>query len=366
MKLNQSIRKDRIVELAEQYDAVLLAAGANKPRSLELEGLPEGGQSRDCEFMQRFNDGRPERIEGDVLVVGGGFTAVDPRVVAAALRIEGERDDRVRRGERKWRPRTRNFAAMREERIGIETLAAPVAAKCENGRKSGRFPAEYLGKTLEGAKPAFTPVAGGDFEMPRDTLIFAIGQERETEILPKEIRIGNDDQTNVANLFVGGNFLGAHSADVIRRRRRRQTRGRQNRRLSDGRESPKKYLDVKPAEITGRLRDHDLVDPPEMPMLPLGERGSLDEVELVSTPKRPTSTPGAAICAITSSRSSGQVHPLRLVHQGLAAQLHFAAGRTLRDEDGAARHGAKFPPIGPTRHVHLDRRRPVHPSRQLH
>jgi formate dehydrogenase major subunit len=42
----------------------------------------------------------------------------------------------------------------------------------------------------------------------------------------------------------------------------------------------KKFLDVKPATITGRLRDHDLVDPPEMPMLPLGERGLTDEVEL--------------------------------------------------------------------------------------
>jgi formate dehydrogenase major subunit len=42
----------------------------------------------------------------------------------------------------------------------------------------------------------------------------------------------------------------------------------------------KQYLDVKPAEITGRLRDHDLVDTPPMPMLPLGERGSKNEVEL--------------------------------------------------------------------------------------
>ena len=56
---------------------MLLAAGANKPRSLELDGLPEGAAIEGLHFMQHFNDGRPEKIEGDVLIIGGGFTAVD-------------------------------------------------------------------------------------------------------------------------------------------------------------------------------------------------------------------------------------------------------------------------------------------------
>ena len=44
-------------------------------------------------------------------------------------------------------------------------------------------------------------------------------------------------------------------------------------------------MQVEKADLTGRLRDHDLVDTPEMPMLPLAERGQRDEVELGFTPE---------------------------------------------------------------------------------
>jgi ferredoxin len=46
-----------------------------------------------------------------------------------------------------------------------------------------------------------------------------------------------------------------------------------------------KYVQVAKADLTGRLRDHDLVDTPEMPMLPLPQRGQRDEVELGFTPE---------------------------------------------------------------------------------
>jgi formate dehydrogenase major subunit len=171
--------------------------------------------------------------------------------------------------------------AMREEGIDIETLVAPVAAKCENGRLTAViFRRNVLGNTLDGGKPAFLPVEGSEFEMPCDTLIFAIGQERETEILPKDIVIGDDHATNVPGLYVGGDFLGVNSADVINA----IADGKQAANIIDfylmGEKRRKKYLDVKPAEITGRLRDHDLVETPEMPMLPLSHRGLNDEVEL--------------------------------------------------------------------------------------
>ena len=56
---------------------MLLAAGANKPRVLKLDGLPEGAAIEGLRFMKRFNDGDPVQIDGDVIVIGGGFTAVD-------------------------------------------------------------------------------------------------------------------------------------------------------------------------------------------------------------------------------------------------------------------------------------------------
>ena len=42
VKLNHAVHGEEILKLAGQYDAVLLAAGANKPRALKLDGLAEG------------------------------------------------------------------------------------------------------------------------------------------------------------------------------------------------------------------------------------------------------------------------------------------------------------------------------------
>ncbi|MCC6123899.1 MAG: FAD-dependent oxidoreductase [Pirellulales bacterium] len=315
VRLNRSIRKEEILELTKQYDAVLLAAGANKPRTLRLDGLPDGAAIEGLHFMQRFNDGRPDAIAGDVLIVGGGFTAVDcartsrrllqaksngalsragataglsssdARTAGQADNGTGDRKSNVtimyRRGEAQMAATHEELQAMREEHIRIETLVAPVAAKCENGKlKAVVFQRNILGKTLDGGKPAFLPVPGSEFEMPCDTLIFAIGQERETEMLPPDIHLGEDHETNVPGLFVGGDFLGANSADVINAVADGKIAAEKIDAFLMGSPRRKKYLDVKPAEITGRLRDHDLVDTPEMPMLPLAHRGLKDEVEL--------------------------------------------------------------------------------------
>ena len=77
VKLNHAVKNEEIAQLLAQYDIVLLAAGANKPRALKLNGLGEGLAIEGLRFMHRYNDGDPVPIGGDVVVIGGGFTAVD-------------------------------------------------------------------------------------------------------------------------------------------------------------------------------------------------------------------------------------------------------------------------------------------------
>jgi sulfite reductase beta subunit-like hemoprotein/NADPH-dependent glutamate synthase beta subunit-like oxidoreductase/ferredoxin len=371
VKLNRSIRKEEILELAMQYDAVLLAAGANKPRTLKLEGLPDGAAIEGLHFMQRFNDGRPDAVRGDVLIVGGGFTAVDcartsRRLLNMASATAGlsssagitagqassgtlDRKSNVsivyRRGEAQMAATHEELQAMREEDIRIETLVAPVAAKCENGKlKAVVFQRNILGKTLDGGKPAFLPVAGSEFEMPCDTLIFAIGQERETEILPPEIRIGEDHATNVPGLFVGGDFLGANSADVINAVADGKIAAEKIDAYLMGENRRNKFLDVKPAEITGRLRDHDLVDTPEMPMLPLERRGPTDEVELGFDDA--AADLHAWRCYLCNYKF--EIDQDKCIHCDWCIKVSprnciLRLGKLLRDQDGAARSWSEVP-----------------------
>jgi glutamate synthase (NADPH/NADH) small chain len=287
VKLNRAIKKAEILELAKQYDAVLLAAGANKPRSLDLPGLPEGAAIEGLRFMQHFNDGKPLEIRGDVVIIGGGFTAVD--CARSSRRLLGRQANvsiMYRRGEAQMAATHEEFAAMREENIRIETLVAPVAAKAAGGKlQSVTFQRTILGPPQIGGKPAFIPLAGSEFDVPCNTLILALGQKRESEILPPEIQVGKDHEMNVPGIFVAGDFLGVNSADVI-------NAVADGKRAADkideylmGKKRRKQYLHVKPAEITGRLRDHDLADTPEMPLLAPAQRGLIEEVELGFTPE---------------------------------------------------------------------------------
>jgi sulfite reductase beta subunit-like hemoprotein/NADPH-dependent glutamate synthase beta subunit-like oxidoreductase/ferredoxin len=346
VELNRSIRKEEIVELTKQYDAVLLAAGANKPRSISLEGLPSDAAIEGLHFMQRFNEDRPDKVEGDVIIIGGGFTAVD--CARSSRRLLGNQSNvtiAYRRGEAQMAATHEELLAMREEGIRIETLVAPVAAKCENGKlKSAIFRRNVLGNTLDGGKPAFLPVEGSEFELPCDTLIFAIGQERETEILPKEIQVGEDHATNLPGLFVGGDFLGVNSADVINA----VADGKQVADKIDhymmGVNRRKKYLDVKLAEITGRLRDHDLVETPEMPMLPLPHRGLRDEVELGFDEEATDSH--AWRCYLCNYKF--EIDQDKCIHCDWCIKVSprnciLRLGKLLRDQDGVARSWTEVP-----------------------
>jgi formate dehydrogenase major subunit len=288
VKLNHAVHSEEILQLVAKYDAVLLAAGANKPRALKLDGLPEGAAIEGLRFMKRFNDGDPVQIDGDVIVIGGGFTAVD--CAQTSRRLLGPKAGvsiMYRRGEAQMAATQEELQAMRQESIHIETLVTPIAAKSTDGKLNAViFQRNILGKTNEGNKPAFIPVPQSEFEVPCDTLIFSIGQDRELDVLPARVKIGKSDhQTSLNGLFVAGDFFAANSADVINAIADGKLAAEKIDAYLMGEKRRRRFVHVEKADLTGRLRDHDLVDTPEMPMLPLAERGPRDEVELGFSPQ---------------------------------------------------------------------------------
>jgi sulfite reductase beta subunit-like hemoprotein/NADPH-dependent glutamate synthase beta subunit-like oxidoreductase/ferredoxin len=287
VKLNHEIHGEDLSRLVAQFDAALIAAGANKPRALEMDGLPDGSGIEGLRFMQLYNDGRPLPISGDVIIIGGGFTAVDcARTARRLLGPEANVGIMYRRGEAQMAATHEELMAMREENIRIETLVTPLVGKADNGKlRAVVFERNILGPAIDGGKPAFIPVPDSEFEVPCDTLIFSIGQERDKDVLPKGIRINGDHQTSDEKLFVAGDFFAANSADVINAIADGKLAAEKIDAYLTGEKRLNKFVWIETANITGRLRDHDLVDTPEMPMLPLLERGQRDEVELGFTPE---------------------------------------------------------------------------------
>jgi formate dehydrogenase major subunit len=281
VKYRQAVDAARLGSLVAQFDAVLLAVGAHKPRILELPGLPAGVAIEGFRFMKRFNDGDPLPAGREVVVIGGGFTAVDcARSARRLLGPTGNVSIMYRRGEAQMAADQEELHEMRRENVRVETLVTPTAARVKDGKiQAVTFCRNVLGASAYGRKPAITPVPQTDFDVPCDTLLFAIGQTQDFNILPTGVRLVEGHHTTQPGLLVAGDFCFGN-ADVITAVADGKSAADEIDTFLTGRQRRRTYLDVKPAQPTGRLRDHDLVEPPGMPVLPLAQRGMGDEVDL--------------------------------------------------------------------------------------
>ena len=282
-RLNQHIDNKLMTGLSEEYDAVVVAAGAGRSITLELDGLPADLGFGGYDFIKEFNMGRLTELDkGDLLVIGGGFTAID--CVRAGRRMLGPDGGRCaimyRRTEAQMSATADELVEIRREGCAIETLVTPLRARVENGELKGvTFIRNALGSTRPGGdKPSISPVPGSEFEVPCRYLIMAIGQDRTLEILPGGVEFTDKHHTSRKGLFCTGDFHYG-SLDVIHA-------------VADGKEvageldewlmgevRKTKRIKITEEEDTGRLRDHDLADPPQMPVHPVEERRGNEEVE---------------------------------------------------------------------------------------
>ncbi|MDA1045272.1 MAG: FAD-dependent oxidoreductase, partial [Verrucomicrobia bacterium] len=212
----------KMAELADAYDAVLVAAGAMHPSDLSLPGLDDDMEVPGLEFMRRYNFGEIGDMTGQsIVIVGGGFTAVDcaRSCARAARRLVGE-DGEVsimyRRTEGQMSANMDEIEAMREENIRVDTLVSPVSARVEAGKlKAVTFHRNMLGDVAPGhTKPPITPIENSNFEVNADLVIVAIGQVRQLDIMPSTMRATEKHHTGTDNVFVAGDFKDG-GVDVI-------------------------------------------------------------------------------------------------------------------------------------------------------
>lgn len=161
-------------ELRREFDAVLLALGAQGSRALGCPG--EELATSALAFLEQIVDGPPPRVGAEVLVVGGGNTAMD--VSRSALRL-GAQSVRVlyRRTRREMPCLMEEVEAAEEEGVRLEYLVAPVKLERLNGRLRLTCQRMALGAPDASGRARPEPVPGSDFVVEADTVIAAIGQE---------------------------------------------------------------------------------------------------------------------------------------------------------------------------------------------
>jgi 2-oxoacid:acceptor oxidoreductase gamma subunit (pyruvate/2-ketoisovalerate family) len=192
------INRERLLELARNHDAVLVATGLQELRALRL-GVGEVEMvSQGIDFLDQVRSGVPIRVDGeDVVVVGGGNTAMD--AARTALRLGAASVRVVYRRTRKEMPAiAEEIEEALEEGVEIDFLTQPVAvqrmaqADGDTGEQHLACRRMELGEPDSSGRRRPVEVPDSEFSLPCHRVILALGQSPDLSVFPEgtEVREG--------------------------------------------------------------------------------------------------------------------------------------------------------------------------------
>ncbi|KQW83045.1 NAD(P)-dependent oxidoreductase [Brevundimonas sp. Root1279] len=218
-------------EVRAAHDAVLVATGVYQARRLTAPGCGSEGVVAALDYLIASNrkgfgdavpayDGGTLNADGKrVVVIGGGDTAMD--CVRTAVRQGATSVTCLYRRDRDNMPGSaREVANAEEEGVVFEWLAAPRAVLGEAGRATGvRAQRMALAAQSADGRWSVEPVAGGEFDLPADLVIEALGFEpedmpgrfAETDLALTEWRTirtaGRTKATTLEGVFAAGDIV---------------------------------------------------------------------------------------------------------------------------------------------------------------
>lgn len=167
----------------EGFDAALLAVGADEPFRLPGAGGEEEGFLDALSFLSRVRRGEPPRVDGKLVVIGGGDTAVD--VARTAIRL-GARDAVIACPESRETVPASPWALADAIAEGSRILPSTAVKRFlfREGRAAG-FEAVRVDRIEHDAKGGILPreVSGSEFKVDADTIVLATGTRAEIDFL---------------------------------------------------------------------------------------------------------------------------------------------------------------------------------------
>jgi NADPH-dependent glutamate synthase beta subunit-like oxidoreductase/NAD-dependent dihydropyrimidine dehydrogenase PreA subunit len=184
IRLNTAIGRDLTLDdLQKDFDATLLAVGAQRSQRLNVAGEDLHGVVPATLFLKRFNLEPDTQLPGNVVVVGGGSTAMD--AARSALRAGATTVQVLYRRTRHEMPaQSEEVRAALAEGIILHELVVPKAiVGTEEGTVRGiecqrMQPGAWGGRKL-------TPIEGSEYELPADIVLVAIGEAPDPSFLPE-------------------------------------------------------------------------------------------------------------------------------------------------------------------------------------
>jgi formate dehydrogenase (NADP+) beta subunit len=205
LKVNTALGKDITLDgLKKEFKAVYLAIGAQGSTPLGIAG---DDVLTGLAFLRDVREGKKPNLGKNIVVVGGGNTAID--TARTAKRMGADVTVLYRRTMAEMPAYAEEVDAALEEGVNIQFLCAPV--KLAGGKVTCQK--MELGEPDASGRPRPMPVKGSEFDVKFNTLIAAIGQDLARTgidgIVLKDGWIGADEfgQTSDKNVFAGGDAV---------------------------------------------------------------------------------------------------------------------------------------------------------------
>ena len=209
-----------VSRLTEEFDAVVMAAGTLRPNLLELPGKQLRGIEHGLSFLLQVNEFGRRDIGRRVIVIGGGYTAMD--CARTALRLGAQVGVVYRRARQDMVVLPGELEGLLEEGGHLETNYSPVEFLGDKAAVAGvRFLRTRQGEPGRDGRRMPVDVQGSELDIGADTVILATGQFPDTQWMGAELTrklvakdgwlsSGDSQETSRPNLFVAGDFaLGA-------------------------------------------------------------------------------------------------------------------------------------------------------------
>ncbi len=194
------------------FSSIFIGIGAQEGRPQNVPGEDLEGVFPAIAFLKDVYDGKIDRISGRVVVIGGGFTAVD--AARTAMRLGAEEVYITYRRTRDEMPATKEeISEAEEEGIKVMYLVSPKSIEGKDGKVSSlHMVNQVLGEKDATNRRKPQEVDFADFTIPCETVISAIGQMPDPHSVSmlhqdKHGMVACNDQTcatNIEGVYAGG------------------------------------------------------------------------------------------------------------------------------------------------------------------
>ncbi len=205
---NCRVGKELFEQLKKENHFVYLAIGAQVAKKLNIENEDTNGVIDPLRFLSAIRRGVEFPIGKNIVVIGGGNTAMD--VARTALRLVGENGSvsvLYRRTRSEMPADADEIIDLIKEGVEIHELIAPEKIEVENGKVSGiKCLRMQLGEKDASGRAKPVKVERSEFVFECDTIIPALGQDR-IATFATDLELDADPitgETKIPNVYIGG------------------------------------------------------------------------------------------------------------------------------------------------------------------